>query len=64
MDENTNTLPEQSGSTVPCLDCETPINLPEDPGVGDVLVCDNCGVELEIIETDPEVEIDYLMIEK
>ncbi len=75
MDENTNELmstddvsdntdSELSGNTVECLDCESSVALPDNPEVGDVLVCENCGVELEIIETEPEVEVDYLMIEK
>lgn len=62
MDENN--VSNQSANAVVCLDCEAAVALPENPGIGDVLVCDNCGVELEIISTEPEVEVDYLMIEK
>jgi len=46
-----------------CPDCENPLSKPESPEVGLVLVCENCGAELEIINTDP-LEVDFLMIEK
>ncbi len=48
-----------------CPDCGTVLPIPEDVEVGDVVVCTNeeCGVELEIVNTNP-VEVDYLMIQK
>ena len=49
--------------TITCLDCETVIELSDDIEVGDVVVCEECGTELEIISIDP-LEVDYLMIEK
>lgn len=46
-----------------CPDCGNVLPAPEAAEVGMVLVCDNCGAELEIINTDP-LEVDFLMIEK
>lgn len=46
-----------------CLDCQKELELPEQAEIGDVLVCDECGVEMEIISVEP-IELDYLMVEK
>lgn len=54
---------EQTPSTIKCLDCDAPIKLTLPLEMGDVLVCDECGVELEIVNTTP-AELDYLLVEK
>jgi lysine biosynthesis protein LysW len=63
-DEVINPIDNNPKQTV-CPDCGSPLNIPDDVEVGDVIVCDNeeCGVELEVVNTDP-VEVDYLMIQK
>ncbi|RMF27439.1 MAG: lysine biosynthesis protein LysW [Chloroflexi bacterium] len=49
-----------------CPECEAEITLPDDVLVGEIVVCDECGVELEVIALDPvrldlapEVEEDW-----
>jgi lysine biosynthesis protein LysW len=49
--------------SVKCLDCNYEIEVPEDSEVGDVFLCNECGVEVEVISVDP-LEIDYLLVEK
>ena len=33
-------------TTAPCPDCEADLALPNDPIVGEILACDDCGAEL------------------
>jgi len=54
---------EANINSVNCLDCDQPIEVADDQEVGDVLVCKNCGVELEVVSIDP-IEVDYLLVEK
>ncbi len=49
--------------TVKCPDCGADIKVASDVEVGDVYICDACGVEVEVINTDP-IEVDYLLVEK
>lgn len=47
-----------------CPECESALDLEEDEvEEGDVIVCDECGTEYEIVATDPielsKVEEDY-----
>jgi alpha-aminoadipate/glutamate carrier protein LysW len=39
--------------TVTCTECEAEINLPEDTEVGEIVVCPDCGVDLEVTSLDP-----------
>ncbi|MEM7113756.1 MAG: lysine biosynthesis protein LysW [Chloroflexota bacterium] len=52
--------------SVECVVCEAPVEMPEDVIVGEVLVCEDCGAELEVtslapltVEEAPEVEEDW-----
>ncbi|MFA5749649.1 MAG: lysine biosynthesis protein LysW [Candidatus Shapirobacteria bacterium] len=36
-----------------CPDCGVEINQPEVMTVGDIIECQECGTELEILSTDP-----------
>lgn len=36
-----------------CPDCTQLLSLPEDPHVGTVLICENCGAEVELTSVDP-----------
>ncbi|MCB0217165.1 MAG: lysine biosynthesis protein LysW [Caldilineae bacterium] len=36
-----------------CPACGQPIPLPADPVLGEVLWCDHCGAELELVSTEP-----------
>lgn len=36
-----------------CLDCETKIEIQGKAIVGDILECQNCGTEMEIVKNDP-----------
>lgn len=47
-----------------CSECENPLDFDEeDVEEGDVVVCDECGTEYEVVATDPieltKVEEDY-----
>jgi len=44
--------------TTKCPDCTTPINVSLDTKVGEIIECQNCGAEMEIINLKPlEVEL-------
>lgn len=52
--------------TVECPECAATVELPADVEVGEILVCPDCGVELEVVGLDPvavdlapEVEEDW-----
>ena len=36
-----------------CPECGAGLKMPEDVEVGEILACDDCGVELEVMGTDP-----------
>ena len=40
-------------SAVICPECEAEIDLEADAEVGEIIVCSDCGVDLEIISLDP-----------
>lgn len=48
-----------------CPDCEAEIEIPDDVMVGEIIECEDCGLELEV-ETikGNQVEIQRLSIEK
>lgn len=54
---------ENQTYTVTCLDCHESISFDSTPELGDVLVCNGCGVELEITNTKP-LEVNYLYVRK
>jgi len=46
-----------------CPECDNPLDIDEDEvDAGDVLTCDECGTELEIVSVDP-IEIAPVEIE-
>jgi len=45
-------------STAKCPECEAEITLEANTEVGEILVCPDCGVDLEVTSLDPaEVEL-------
>lgn len=37
-----------------CSECESPLDIdPENVDEGDILVCDECGAEFEVVAIDP-----------
>jgi alpha-aminoadipate/glutamate carrier protein LysW len=40
-------------ATVSCVECAADINLVENTEVGEIIVCPDCGVDLEVISLDP-----------
>jgi alpha-aminoadipate/glutamate carrier protein LysW len=38
---------------VPCPECGTAVEAPADAQPGELLICDHCGVELEVISIGP-----------
>jgi alpha-aminoadipate/glutamate carrier protein LysW len=51
---------------VTCIECEGNVSFDEEPMLGEIAACPDCGVELEVISLDPimvdvapEVEEDW-----
>ena len=45
-------------STVTCPECEAQIELAADTEVGEIIVCPDCGVDLEVTSVEPaEVQL-------
>jgi alpha-aminoadipate carrier protein LysW len=44
---------EKNMSTVTCPECEAEITLDAGTESGEIIVCSDCGVDLEIIALDP-----------
>lgn len=40
-------------STVVCAECAAEISLVENTEVGEIIVCSDCGVDLEIVSLNP-----------
>ncbi len=40
-------------ATVICPECEGQVELTEGTEVGEILVCPDCGVDLEVVSIDP-----------
>ncbi len=40
-------------STVVCPECEAQITLADGTEVGEIIVCSDCGVDLEVTSVDP-----------
>lgn len=40
-------------STVVCPECEAEITLEADTEIGEIIVCSDCGVDLEVTALDP-----------
>lgn len=38
---------------VVCPECDNPIDLEEEVDEGETVQCEECGVELEVVSTDP-----------
>lgn len=43
----------ESVVSTPCPECTTAVVVPSDVLEGELIVCDHCGVELEVLTTDP-----------
>ena len=39
--------------TAKCPECEAEITLPDDVVKGEIITCPECGIDLEVISTDP-----------
>jgi alpha-aminoadipate carrier protein LysW len=44
---------ERSMNTVKCPECAADINIDASTELGEILVCPDCGLDLEIISLDP-----------
>lgn len=49
-------------SHVECPECAGILNLPADVMQGEILVCGDCGIELEVLSLEP-IEIDLAPME-
>ena len=49
---------------IKCLECGREINIDEqEPEIGDIIVCESCGAEHEVISVDP-VKLELIEEEK
>jgi len=42
-----------TNSSVECIECGAALNLPDDVIRGEILLCADCGAELEVLSLDP-----------
>ena len=42
-------------ATAECVECGAEVALPDDVETGEIVDCDTCGTELEVLEVDPPV---------
>jgi len=49
--------------SVVCKDCDEPVELNREIQVGEIIECQNCGAEMEVISLDP-LEISLIEEEK
>ncbi len=48
-----------------CPDCEAEIEVPADAMVGEIVSCPDCGLDLEVVETEDNViKLERISIEK
>jgi alpha-aminoadipate carrier protein LysW len=50
-------------NTVVCLECDAEITLDEGVEVSEIIVCPDCGVDLEVVSLDP-AQIDLAPMEE
>ena len=46
-----------------CKDCDEPIDLKDDVQAGEVVECQNCGAEMEVVNIEP-LEVSLIEEEK
>lgn len=50
--------------TAVCPDCTAPVDLPNDADINDIIFCEDCDADLEVVRLDPveleRVEEDYI----
>lgn len=46
-----------------CPDCEETVIIPDDTEIGDIIECQNCGSEMEVISLNP-LQISLIIEEK
>lgn len=47
-----------NSTQIECLECAAEIEIPADVMANEILVCPDCGIELEVMSLDP-LAIDY-----
>lgn len=50
-------------STVFCVECDAEFNLDEGTEVNEIIVCPDCGVDLEVVSLDP-AQVDLAPMEE
>jgi lysine biosynthesis protein LysW len=55
MDKETST--EVVQVTILCPDCNSEIEIPEEPQVDNIIICDECGAEIKISSFKMEYEL-------
>ena len=48
--------------TVYCIECERAISLDSRPIEGEIIMCSNCGTDMEVIGVEP-TELDWVFLE-
>ncbi len=44
-------------NTVTCTECAAEISLAENTEIGEIIVCPDCGVDLEVLALQPTAEV-------
>jgi alpha-aminoadipate carrier protein LysW len=44
---------EQAKQAVLCLECEAPLDVPDNCVIGEILPCGECGCEMEVVSLEP-----------
>lgn len=47
------TIKEETKMTMSCVICDGAISIPDNAMVGELLICGDCGTELELVSLDP-----------
>jgi lysine biosynthesis protein LysW len=47
-----------------CPECNGELEIPSDAMLGEVFECIHCGVELEVFETEPDIQVEVYQEEE
>ncbi len=47
-----------------CPDCEATVSIAEDAVQGEIVTCPNCGLDLEVVKSGPNLSVKALVVEK
>jgi len=47
-----------------CPDCEAAVSIPDDAVPGEIVTCQDCGLDLEVVKSDQTYSVKALVVEK